>query len=104
MLNNTNGQILNALVKQNLSARENVFFADHSNMAMGGNPIPEMLSDDHYHLSARGIAQLASNLKTAIHSVLEVPLPSRQSHRSRSRYRRGRGRGIRGGRGGHGAP
>ena len=73
---------------------------DHSNMCSGGNPIPDLLSNDHYHLSAKGVAQLASNIKRAIHSILGVPLPVRQPHHSRSRSRRGRGRGLlQGGRG-----
>jgi hypothetical protein len=99
ILHNTNGQIINALVKQNLSDR-NVVLVDHSNMCSGGNPIPDLLSNDHYHLSAKGVAQLASNIKRAIHSILGVPLPVRQPHRSRSISRRGRGRGLlQGGRG-----
>ena len=93
ILHNTNGQIINALVKQNLSDR-NVVLVDHSNMCSGGNPIPDLLSNDHYHLSAKGVAQLASNIKRAIHSILGVPLPVRQPHHSRSRSRRGRGRGL----------
>jgi len=55
IIHNTNGQIINALVRQNLSAL-NVVFADHSNMAVGGNPIPGMLQEDGYHLSSKGIA------------------------------------------------
>jgi hypothetical protein len=99
ILHNTNGQIINALVKHNLSDR-NVVLVDHSNMCSGGNPIPDLLSNDHYHLSAKGVAQLASNIKRAIHSILGVPLPVRQPHHSRSRSRRGRGRGLlQGGRG-----
>jgi hypothetical protein len=93
ILHNTNGQIINALVKHNLSDR-NVVLVDHSNMCSGGNPIPDLLSNDHYHLSAKGVAQLASNIKRAIHSILGVPLPVRQPHHSRSRSRRGRGRGL----------
>ena len=99
ILHNTNGQIINALLKHNLSDR-NVVLVDHSNMCSGGNPIPDLLSNDHYHLSAKGVAQLASNIKRAIHSILGVPLPVRQPHRSRSISRRGRGRGLlQGGRG-----
>jgi hypothetical protein len=99
ILHNTNGQIINALLKHNLSDR-NVVLVDHSNMCSGGNPIPDLLSNDHYHLSAKGVAQLASNIKRAIHSILGVPLPVRQPHHSRSRSRRGRGRGLlQGGRG-----
>jgi hypothetical protein len=93
ILHNTNGQIINALLKHNLSDR-NVVLVDHSNMCSGGNPIPDLLSNDHYHLSAKGVAQLASNIKRAIHSILGVPLPVRQPHHSRSRIRRGRGRGL----------
>jgi hypothetical protein len=103
IIHNTNGQIINALVKQNLSIL-NVVFADHSNMAVGGNPIPGMLQEDGYHLSYKGIAQLASNLKRAIHSLLGVPISNRRKDRSRSRSRRGRGRGFRGGRGRHTSP
>jgi hypothetical protein len=103
IIHNTNGQIINALVKQNLSAL-NVVLADHSNMAVGGNPIPGMLQEDGYHLSYKGIAQLASNLKRAIHSLLGVPISNRRNDRSRSRSRRGRGRGFRGGRGRHASP
>lgn len=99
ILHNTNGQIINALVKQNLSDR-NVVLVDHSNMCSGVNPIPDLLSNDHYHLSTKGVAQLASNIKRAILYILGVPLPVRQPHHSRSRSRRGRGRGLlQGGRG-----
>ncbi|VDI47887.1 Hypothetical predicted protein [Mytilus galloprovincialis] len=68
------------------------------NRALGGNPTPEMLAEDKLYLSTnmtKGIAQLASNIKRAIHSTLGAPLPNRQDL-SRSRINRGRGRGSRG--------
>ncbi|VDI52008.1 Hypothetical predicted protein [Mytilus galloprovincialis] len=77
LIHNTNGQIINALMKQSFS-EVNVLFVDHSNKAFGGNPTPEMLAVDKFHLSTKGIAQLASNIKRAIHSTLGVPLPARQ--------------------------
>ncbi|CAC5413589.1 unnamed protein product [Mytilus coruscus] len=94
LIHNTNGQIINAPMKQSFSEM-NVMIVDHSNVAFGGNRTPEMLADDKFHLSTKGIAQLSSNIKRAIHSALGVPLPTRQD-RSRFRINRGRGRGTRG--------
>jgi len=105
MIHNTNGQIINAMMKQKLS-EINVLCVDHSNMAVGGEPISDFLQEDGYHLSVKGIAQLAGNMKKVIHSALGIPLPVRKTDRSRSRHRRGRGyfRGYRGGRGRNTSP
>ncbi|CAC5374404.1 unnamed protein product [Mytilus coruscus] len=94
LIYNTNGQIINALMKQSFS-EVNIMFVDHSNMAFGGDPTPEMLAEDKFHLSTKGIDQLASNIKRTIHSTLGVPLSTRQNL-SRSHINRGRGRGSRG--------
>lgn len=88
----TNAQIINALLKQKFSGIDNIFLADHSNMLVNGNPNHSLLREDKYHLNEKGISQLASNIKRAVHTALGVPLPPPRQ-RSRSRQRRGQGRG-----------
>jgi len=90
--NHTNGQIINAMLKQVYDSNKDVLLVDHNNMLRDGNPDPELLREDKYHLSNNGISQLSANLKHAIHSVLNIPLPTNRG-RSLSRNRRGRGRG-----------
>ena len=88
----TNGLIINALIKQKVSCESSISYCEHVNMLQNGNPNPDLLNDDKYHLSPKGISHLASNLKKSIHDALEIPVqPPRE--RSRSRVRRGRGRG-----------
>jgi hypothetical protein len=72
--------------------RMDVLLVDHNNMLRDGNPDPELLREDKYHLSNNCISQLSANLKRAIHSVLNIPLPTNRG-RSLSRNRRGCGRG-----------
>lgn len=89
----TNGQITNALIKQRITE---VSYCDHSNMLKDGNPTPDYLSDDKYHLSKKGTSILAANIKKAIHTSLNIPMINRGRSRSRSRINstRGRGRGY----------
>ena len=97
MNNSTTAQIINVLLKQKFSGVDNIHFAEHNNMFINGYPNKDLLCDDGYHLNDKGISLLAGNLKRVIHSVLEIPLPSRRP-RSTSRSRRpdkGRGRGQR---------
>lgn len=92
----TNGLILNAMLMQKFSHRSNVAFIDHSNMCHDGIPIKDLLSDDGFHLSDKGVFKLASNIKKALHTALDIPLPKRDRSRPRFRGRglgRGRGRG-----------
>ena len=101
VIHHTNGQIVNAMLRQTYNQHGKVYLVDHSNMCHDGLPISDCLSDDGYHLSDKGVTQLAGNIRRAIHSVLGIPLPNRRD-RSRSRGR-GRGRGRGQGRGqGHG--
>ena len=90
----TNGQIINASIKQKLISDpvKSVTYCEHSNMMSYGNPINELLNEDKYHLSPKGVSILASNLKRAIHTVLDIPMPPKQRGRSRSRGPFGRGR------------
>lgn len=93
---NMNGQIINAMLRQVFSSSDKVKLLDHSNMCQEGLPNLELLCDDGYHLSEKGCSQLAANMKRAIHSTLQIPIPQRDRSRSRSRYNmysRGRGRG-----------
>lgn len=91
----TNGQILNALIKQIIVTDKSnqLFYCDHSSMMYQGNPSDNILEDDKYHLNTQGVSFLANNLKKAMHEVLEMPIAQRR--RSRSRGPRGRGRGAR---------
>lgn len=94
----TNGQIINALVKQRLIANPNdhVYYCEHNNMLYQGNPIDDLLEEDKYHLSQKGVSYLANNIKRAIHETLNIPIPSRPRGRSPGRgqsLNRGRGRG-----------
>ncbi|VDI84200.1 Hypothetical predicted protein [Mytilus galloprovincialis] len=92
--NFTNAQIINALLKQKFSGVDNIFFADHTNMLVNGNPNDNLLCEDKIHLNDKGISILASNIKRAIHTGLHIPLPpARPRSRSRQRPNRGRGRG-----------
>lgn len=96
MNNSTNGQIINALLKQKFAGVDGIYFAEHINMLQFGNPNKELLCEDGYHLNDKGITILAGNIKRAIHIALNVPLPPRRSGsagRSRSRTWKGRGRG-----------
>lgn len=96
LLHQTNGQIINALIKQRFSDNEMILYCDHSNMLKNGNPNADYLSEDKYYISAKGISMLAANLKKSIHTVLNIP--DQDSGRFRSRFRssnrRGRGRGY----------
>lgn len=100
---NTNGIIINALLKQKLLDNKGVVLIDHSNMLHEGNVVPKLLAEDKYHLSEQGVSVLASNIKRAIHDCLDIVLPRAQRNHSRSRSRirdnrpirgRGRGRGL----------
>ena len=94
MSNSTNAQILNVLIKQKFIGVDNLYFADHTNMLVNGNPNDNLLCEDRYHLSEKGISLLASNIKRAIHVALDIPLPpTRSRSRSRQRQHKGRGRG-----------
>ncbi|CAG2206762.1 unnamed protein product [Mytilus edulis] len=95
---NTNGQIINALLKQIYDDNKDVLLVDHGNMLRNGNPIAELLSEDKFHLSDSGVSQLSANLKRGIHTALNIPMPNSRG-RSKSRNTRGRGRGR--GRGHH---
>ena len=86
--NTTNGQIINALLKQKYAgAGPNITLVDHSNMLVHGNPNADILCEDGVHLNEKGLSLLAVNLKRAIHSTLNILLPVR---RGRSTSRQGR--------------
>ena len=89
----TNGQIVNAMIRQAYNQHPKVRLVDHSNMCNDGLPNPENLQEDGFHLSEKCVAQLAANIKRCIHSVLGVPAPTRSRSRSRGRRGRGGGRG-----------
>ncbi|KAK3100623.1 hypothetical protein FSP39_022757 [Pinctada imbricata] len=94
--NQTNAQLVNALVKQKFSAGyANLSLCEHNNMSNNGNPAPDILTSDNYHLSSKGISVLASNIQVALHSALGIQVPAPRG-RSPSRNRRGGGRGGRG--------
>ncbi|CAC5421712.1 unnamed protein product [Mytilus coruscus] len=95
---NTNGQIINALLKQIYDDNKDVLLVDHGNMLRNGNPIAELLSEDKFHLSDSGVSQLSANLKRGIHTALNIPMPN---SRGRSKSRNTRGRGCGRGRGHH---
>jgi hypothetical protein len=92
----TNGQITNAILKQRLSEEPMLLFCDHSNMLTDGNPTPEFLAEDQYHLSVKGTSLLAANIRKSIHTFLNIHVQDRGRSRSRFRNnnRRGRGRGY----------
>lgn len=87
----TNRQIINALVKQNILVTNPHLY--HT-VLFNENPINDLLSDDKYYLSTKGVSFLASNLKRAIHNALKIPMATQRRNRSRSRGPRGRGRGA----------
>lgn len=74
----TNGQIINAMLRQSFSESSNIFSVDHSNMCNSGMPVAEFLAEDGFHLSERGTSQLAGNIKRAIHTALQIPFPYRE--------------------------
>lgn len=74
----TNGQIINAMLRQSFSESSNIFLVDHSNMCNSGMPVAEFLAEDGFHLSERGTSQLAGNIKRAIHTALQIPFPYRE--------------------------
>ena len=88
----TNGEIINAFIKQKTATSVDILVCDHSNMLVNGLLSPEFLDDKLFNLSGKGISCLAANLKKSIHAALNITLQQRD--RSRSRIRgRGRGRG-----------
>ena len=99
--NQTNGQIINAMLKQKfLQGGSDVCIIEHNNMLYSdGNPNKSLLREDGYHLTDRGVSNLAQNFRNAIHDVLNIQTVATQRDRSRSRYGNYRGRGGRGSRG-----
>ncbi|CAC5388843.1 unnamed protein product [Mytilus coruscus] len=98
MMHHTNGQIVNALIKQNFYGKhytelEKVQLIEHNNMYYEGQANEELLQNDLYHLNDKVVSYLASNIKQAVHQILNIPLPPTRRPRSQSRNRRGRGRG-----------
>lgn len=98
MMHHTNGQIVNALIKQNFYGKHyteltKVQLIEHNNMYYEGQANEELLQNDLYHLNDKGVSYLASNIKQAVHQILNISLPPTRRPRSQSRNRRGRGRG-----------
>lgn len=88
----TNGQIINAMLRQSFSESSNIFLVDHSNMCNSGMPVAEFLAEDGFHLSERGTSQLAGNIKEQSTLHFRFHFHIERYDRSRSRNRRGRGR------------
>ena len=100
IIHQTNAQIINALIKQRIAVNvRNILLCEHNNMlSYDGMPAPDVLSeDDQFHLSNKGTALLASNIKQSIHTALGLPTPPTRGRspgrRGRGGYGRGRGRG-----------
>ena len=93
----TNGQIVNALLKQQFSDEAHttsVCLLDNHNLYFEGQPNSDLLKPDRYHLNEKGVSLLAMNIKKTVHHILNIPLPiRRQRRRSRNRIGRGIGRG-----------
>ena len=89
---NSNCRIINALLQQRVDEAEGpIHYVDHGNMTANGNPIPDLLAEDKYHLSTKGASLLAKSLKWKIHSILGITAAQSQwkpRGRSRSRFRR----------------
>jgi lysophospholipase L1-like esterase len=85
----TNGQIINALIKQQLHDHPSVHLIDHGYMLHDGNPLRDLLSDDGVHLSEKGVSQLAANMKRAIHNTLGIETVNSRRSRSRARVNQG---------------
>ena len=85
----TNGQIINALIKQQLHDHPSVNLIDHGYMLHDGNPLPDLLTEDGVHLSEKGVSQLAANMKRAIHNTLGIETVNSRRSRSRARVTRG---------------
>lgn len=67
-------------------------------MCEDGAPIENILTEDCYHLSERGLTILAGNFKNNIRKALNLSQPDRSRSRGLGRGV-GRGRGFGGGRG-----
>ena len=94
LTNQTNAQIINALLKQKFSGNVNkVRLCEHYNMLVQveGNPEQDVIQSDNIHLTEKGVSMLAKNIKGAIHGALGIPIPVSRQSRSPSRRRRGRG-------------
>ena len=83
---------MNNFTNAQITGVDNIFFAEHSNLLINGDPNDNLLKDDGYHLNDKGISLLESNIKRAIHVAVGIPLPFVRN-RSRSKYRQNRGRG-----------
>jgi lysophospholipase L1-like esterase len=88
----TNGQILNALLKQHLHENPSVSTLDHSYMLHEGDPPLNLLCDDGVHLNEKGVYLLASNMKRMIHNSLGIETVNSRRPRSKSRGRFGFGK------------
>lgn len=85
-LNRLNSEILNGLIKKNYLDNKDIFVSENSNIWNGSMNWSQLLNNDKYHLSPRGVTMLASNLRNALHTVLEIG--NNANRRSRPRYRR----------------
>ena len=74
-LTHTNGQIVNLMLKKNLSKRRNIYLNENSNMTWNGRPDEYLLQSDLYHLNQNGVSILARNMKYTIHSALGLRSP-----------------------------
>ncbi|CAG2192164.1 unnamed protein product [Mytilus edulis] len=78
VVHHTNGQIINAMLRQSFAQSLQVHLVDHSNMCHEGMSMAEFLADDGYHLNEKGTSQLAANMKRMIHATLNIPFPYRE--------------------------
>ena len=70
---NLNSEILDGIVKRDYLDSQSVHISENSNMRYGHLSTSELLSsEDRFHLSVKGTSVLASNIKNALHSVLNI--------------------------------
>ena len=72
-----NSKIVDGLVKKKFLNRNNIFIY---NMKHGNIPTNQLLRDDKFHLSPKGTSILATNLKNALHYVLNIKPPGNTSY------------------------
>ena len=63
-----NSEILDGLIKRTFLAQENEIICDNANMCHSNIPQNQLLKDDKFHLSDKGISMLAAIMKRMLHS------------------------------------
>jgi hypothetical protein len=79
-----NSEIVDGLLKRDCMDKKDIYISDNSNMWHGPTPVNDLLKTDKFHLSDRGVSLLASNIKNAMHKVLDIKSKSKSFSKFRN--------------------